>query len=317
MGGPHADACRDALAPFCELLKSPEHVHTYRITPISVWNAASAGMGVDEMTAVLERFSRFDLPRNVLRDVRDLHGRFGRLRMDSAPGVPGLRLSAEDPLLLTEVETNPLTKGYVRRMDDGRLGVMEEHRGEVKQALVKLGWPVEDRAGYVEGGAARDRAQGRARGRSTVRAARLPARLRRRVLEERRSARRERRGRAPLRRGQDRRRHRRHGDALPQDADPHDEPHRGPAVEAGAPREDDARGGRRRRVHGRLEGGPVRDDRDLPDPHAPQVALGGVHPPRPLPPQRLGAHRLRRGPPAPRAGLPPDGRRSRRRGGSG
>ncbi len=152
VGGPHAEACREALAPFCELLKSPEHVHTYRITSISVWNAASAGMSAEDMVAVLERFSRFDLPKNVVRDVRDLHGRFGRLRMDSAPGVPGLRLSAEDPLLLTEVETNPLTKEFVRRMDDGRLGVFEEHRGEVKQALVKLGWPVEDRAGYVDGG---------------------------------------------------------------------------------------------------------------------------------------------------------------------
>src|SRR5205085_8390253 len=81
VGGPLAEACRDALAPFCELLKSPEHVHTYRITPISVWNAASSGMGVDEMVAVLETFSRFDLPKNVVRDVRDLHGRFGRLRM--------------------------------------------------------------------------------------------------------------------------------------------------------------------------------------------------------------------------------------------
>jgi len=153
VGGPHAEACREALAPFCELLKSPEHVHTYRVTPISIWNAASAGMGADEMVAVLERFSRFDLPKNVVRDVRDLHGRFGRLHMDKAPGVPGLRLSADDPLLLTEVETNPLTKDFVRRMDDGRLGVFEEHRGEVKQALVKLGWPVEDRAGYVDGGA--------------------------------------------------------------------------------------------------------------------------------------------------------------------
>ncbi len=151
MGGPHADACRDALAPFCELLKSPEHVHTYRITPLSVWNAASAGLAADEMIATLERFSRFDLPKNVVRDVRDLHARFGRLRLTRADDGPGLVLTADDPLLLEEVASNPLGRGLLARRGDGRLAVEEAHRGEVKQALVKMGWPVEDAAGYVEG----------------------------------------------------------------------------------------------------------------------------------------------------------------------
>jgi DNA excision repair protein ERCC-3 len=151
MGGPHADACRDALAPFCELLKSPEHVHTYRITPLSVWNAAAAGMAVDEMVAALERFSRFDLPKIVVRDVRDLHARFGRLRMTRADDGPDLVITADDPLLLEEVANNPLGKGFVTRRGDGRLAVLAAHRGEAKQALVKMGWPVEDAAGYVEG----------------------------------------------------------------------------------------------------------------------------------------------------------------------
>ncbi len=154
LGGPHADACRDALAPFCELLKSPEHVHTYRITPISIWNAASAGLSADDMVGALERFSRFDLPKNVLKDVRELHRRFGRLHLDRGPAerVPGLTLTADDPLLLDEVANHPLTKALVRRLPDETLGVLEEHRGEIKQALVRIGWPVEDRAGYVDGG---------------------------------------------------------------------------------------------------------------------------------------------------------------------
>ena len=155
IGGPDADACRDALAPFCELVKSPEHVHTYRITPISVWNAASAGLSADEMVAALERFSRFDLPKNVVRDVRDLHARFGRLRLERAPvgslGL-GLRIRSDDALLLAEVAANPLVKAMVSPAEDGGLAVAEEHRGEVKQALVRCGWPVEDRAGYVDGG---------------------------------------------------------------------------------------------------------------------------------------------------------------------
>jgi DNA excision repair protein ERCC-3 len=169
---------RDALAPFCELLKSPEHVHTYRITPISIWNAASAGMSAADMVAALERYSRFDLPRVVVRDVLDLHARYGRLKLDRAPsadassadassadvsgadasgaGAPGtegrLRLRADDPLLLAEVAANPLAKDLVRAEPDGSLSVAEEHRGEVKQALVRMSWPVEDLAGYVDGG---------------------------------------------------------------------------------------------------------------------------------------------------------------------
>jgi DNA excision repair protein ERCC-3 len=149
--GEGAEACRDALAPFCELLKSPEHVYTYRITPLSIWNAASTGMSADEMVAALERFSRFDLPKNVVRDVRELHGRFGRLRMTRPQDGSGLVVAADDPVLVEEVASNPLVRGLVERRPDGRLGVRDEHRGDVKQALVKMGWPLEDAAGYVEG----------------------------------------------------------------------------------------------------------------------------------------------------------------------
>jgi DNA excision repair protein ERCC-3 len=151
-GGPLAEECRDALAPFCELLKSPEHVHTYRITPISVWNAASAGVTAEQVVAALERYSRFDLPKNVLREVVELHARFGRLRLDRDPDdSTWLRLSGDDPLVLDEVEASPLTKHLVSRAPSGALRVAEGLRGEVKQALVRLRWPVADLAGYVEG----------------------------------------------------------------------------------------------------------------------------------------------------------------------
>ena len=83
--GPVYETCRDALAPFCELVKSPEHVHTYRITPLSIWNAAAAGCSVEQMTETLEQFGRFGVPGNVARDIRDLHSRYGRMRLEPDP----------------------------------------------------------------------------------------------------------------------------------------------------------------------------------------------------------------------------------------
>jgi DNA excision repair protein ERCC-3 len=149
-GGALFEAARDAIAPFCELVKSPEHVHTYRITPLSIWNAAAAGVGVAQMLDALERFSRFDLPANVKRDLADLHGRYGRLRLTAAG--TGLWLEGTDPRLIEQVAASPLTRALVGPPDQGRLPVAGEHRGEIKRALIKLGWPVEDLAGYVDGG---------------------------------------------------------------------------------------------------------------------------------------------------------------------
>ncbi len=149
-GGPEFEAARDAIAPFCELVKSPEHVHTYRISPLSVWNAASAGLGAQAMLEALQRYSRFEVPGNVKRDLVDLHGRYGRLRLQADEG--GLWLASQDPDLLRQVAASTLTRGLVGpAAGDGRLPVAREHRGEVKRALVRLGWPVEDLAGYVDG----------------------------------------------------------------------------------------------------------------------------------------------------------------------
>src|SRR3954463_13847151 len=76
---PHYEAARDELARFAELEKSPEHIHTYRVTPLSLWNAAAAGSTVDEISGVLNRYSKFDLPGNVLADIREYVSRYGRL----------------------------------------------------------------------------------------------------------------------------------------------------------------------------------------------------------------------------------------------
>ncbi len=151
VGGPRYAACRDAIAPFCELLKSPEHVHTYRLTPLSVWNAAAAGMGLGPMREALLAFSRFEVPAVVLRDLEDLHARYGRLRLVPGPGGD-LVLEAEDPLLLDQVASSPLTRDLVGERGPGGLAVAVARRGEIKRQLIKLGWPVEDLAGYVDGG---------------------------------------------------------------------------------------------------------------------------------------------------------------------
>ena len=78
---PRYEECRDQLAGFCELIKSPEHIHTYRLTPLSLWNARAAGMSAEEMVDVLEEYSKYDVPGNILHDIRDYVGRYGRLKL--------------------------------------------------------------------------------------------------------------------------------------------------------------------------------------------------------------------------------------------
>ncbi len=143
-------AARDAIAPFAELEKSPEYIHTYRITPLSLWNAASAGLSADEMVARLRAFAKYPVPANIIADIHELAGRWGRLKLVMQEGE--LRLASFEPALLAELarrrEIAPLL-GPPR----GALGraVPPANRGLLKQALVAVGWPAEDLAGYVEG----------------------------------------------------------------------------------------------------------------------------------------------------------------------
>ena len=152
VGGEQYAAARDAIAPFCELVKSPEHIHTYAITPLSIWNAAAAGLSADAMAAALTEHSRYEVPANVLRDVRDLHARYGRLTLRRPEGAEDLVLEAEDDTLLDQVAHAALTRDLVGERVNGSLPVAVANRGEIKRALIKLGWPVEDLAGYVDGG---------------------------------------------------------------------------------------------------------------------------------------------------------------------
>src|SRR5215831_6248218 len=105
VNNPEYEAARDALAPFAELEKSPEHIHTYRITPLSLWNAAAAGMTADQMVAVLAKYSKFPMPANLPVDLAELAGRYGRVRLER--DGERLRLVCRDAPLLEELSRQP------------------------------------------------------------------------------------------------------------------------------------------------------------------------------------------------------------------
>ncbi len=145
----HAEA-RDALAPFAELEKSPEHIHTYRLTPLSLWNAAAAGMTAVEMVQALETYSKFPIPANIPADLRELVDRYGRVRLERRDGV--LQLVTTDRPLLEELARQRGVRDYLgKRIDDTRFTIDDAHRGLLKQALVIVGYPAEDLAGYTQG----------------------------------------------------------------------------------------------------------------------------------------------------------------------
>ena len=147
----HSEA-RDAIAPFAELEKSPEHIHTYRLTPLSLWNAAAAGMSADAMIRALEHFSKFPLPSNVPADIRELVGRYGRVRLERIGGQ--LRLITQDRPLLEELARQRGVRDYLgERFDDTSFKIDDANRGVVKQALIAVGYPAEDMAGYTPGAA--------------------------------------------------------------------------------------------------------------------------------------------------------------------
>jgi DNA excision repair protein ERCC-3 len=149
---PLYEECRGAIAGFAELEKSPEHIHTYRITPLSLWNARAAGMEYAEMAEALLRFSKFDVPASLLTDIRDLVARYGRLKL-SRDG-DRLLLTSDHPSLIAEVWNQRRARLLFRdQLSPTTLEVPLLNRGKVKQALLKLGWPVEDLAGYTEGDA--------------------------------------------------------------------------------------------------------------------------------------------------------------------
>jgi DNA excision repair protein ERCC-3 len=145
----HAEA-RDALAQFAELEKSPEHIHTYRLSPLSLWNAAAGGMDAAAILDLLHTYSKYAIPSNVAVDIREYISRYGRLKL--VREGEALLLISDDAALLAEVMRNRRTQPFIlRQVNRSTLQVDASRRGHIKQALIHLGFPAEDLAGYTDG----------------------------------------------------------------------------------------------------------------------------------------------------------------------
>ncbi|NIA14412.1 MAG: DEAD/DEAH box helicase family protein [Nitrospiraceae bacterium] len=149
--GPAFDDARDCIAAFAELVKSPEHIHTYRITPLSLWNAAASGMSVEQILEGIERYSKYEVPQNIIADVRDNVARYGRIKLFKAENGD-LMLASDETLLIVELLNQRSLQPYITGSPDPHhIIVKPGDRGNAKCALIKIGYPVEDLAGYIEG----------------------------------------------------------------------------------------------------------------------------------------------------------------------
>ncbi len=148
---PQAHEARAALAPFAELERAPEHIHTYRITPLALWNAKAAGHDAEQAVHVLESYSRFPVPQALLVDVAETMSRYGRVQISKSP-VHGLILESAEQAILEELVRHKKIGGMLgARIDEHTVAVPPSERGRIKQELLKIGWPAEDLAGYVDG----------------------------------------------------------------------------------------------------------------------------------------------------------------------
>lgn len=148
---PLSAECRQAIAPFAELEKSPEHIHTYRLTSLGLWNARASGHDAEQVIDTLLKYSRYAVAHALLLDIAEVMGRYGRLRIESHP-IHGLVLISTDVAVLIEVmRAKKVAPLLGTKVDDETVTVHPSQRGHLKQALLRLGWPAEDFAGYVDG----------------------------------------------------------------------------------------------------------------------------------------------------------------------
>jgi DNA excision repair protein ERCC-3 len=147
---PLYEEARDSLARFAELVKSPEYVHTYRVTPLSLWNSAAMGMSAREVVDSLERYAKYPIPDNIKREIIEYMGRYGQLTLTKEG--PDLLLQCEDEDLAELIWAAKKVREFIEeRVDELTFLVDAGKRGFLKHALIELGHPVEDLAGYVEG----------------------------------------------------------------------------------------------------------------------------------------------------------------------
>jgi DNA excision repair protein ERCC-3 len=146
----NASDARHDLAIFAELERAPEHIHTYRITKLGLWNARAAGHTPDEILATLERWSKYDVPASVTIDIAETMNRYGRLSIER--DEDGLVLASTDAAVIREVsKSKKIAELLEGKISDSTYRVAPWARGTLKQELLKLSWPAEDNAGYRPG----------------------------------------------------------------------------------------------------------------------------------------------------------------------
>ena len=147
---PSADAARHALAVFAELERAPEHMHTYRITRLGLWNARAAGHTAEEIIATLEEHSKFPLPPGIVDEISDTIRRYGQIEITREG--ENLFIACENPTIEAEItRTQKIAELLGERDDQGRFPLAAWSRGLIKQELLKKGWPAADHAGFTEG----------------------------------------------------------------------------------------------------------------------------------------------------------------------
>jgi len=148
---PIYEEVRDAIAPFAEIIKSPEHVHTYRITPISLWNASASGISSEDVIERLKKHSRYEVSHNLIMDIKGIMDRFGRVRIENHD-ERRIKLITDTLLLLEQfIHTDSIKRYITERLNSQTVLVDSINRGLLKQALVKAGYPAIDLAGYLNG----------------------------------------------------------------------------------------------------------------------------------------------------------------------
>ncbi|HMV42478.1 MAG TPA: DEAD/DEAH box helicase [Leptospiraceae bacterium] len=148
---PEFEDCRAIISRFAELEKSPEYLHTYRISPLSLWNAASSAMTADMIVEGLEKFARYSIPKNVVNEIREQISRYGKVKLVKEE-TGELVIISNEKGFLQEIANHRAVQPFIQeRLNNEKIVVKKEYRGHIKQALIKIGFPVEDLAGYDEG----------------------------------------------------------------------------------------------------------------------------------------------------------------------
>jgi DNA excision repair protein ERCC-3 len=151
VANPFYEDARDAIAPFTELVKSPEHLHTYKISALSLWNAAASGHSPEQVMERLNQYSKFPVPENVSKEILETMARYGLVRLVRHEGK--FLLEGDDEGLMNEIWKSSAVNSFFAedREEDGRIEVLKNFRGPLKMAMAKQRFPVEDLAGYITG----------------------------------------------------------------------------------------------------------------------------------------------------------------------